>query len=644
MPPSTPQSQRFAFDRFELDLHSGELLKDGRRLRLQAQPFQLLAFLLERPGEVVTREEICRKLWRSDTFVDFDHSLGTAVNKIREALSDSADHPRFVETMPRRGYRFIGRLNNANGSAALESQPAPSDAYAHATLEPVDNGIETTVVPARQKSGQQPRGIKIALLLTVCLVLLLSTVGLFRRIGDSHLASRAASIHSIAVLPLENLSGNPAQDYLADSMTDELITQLARIKGLRVISRTSVMQFKGVHCPLKDIARELGVDGILEGSVLNTDGRARVTVQLVHAASDTHVWAQSYIRNSSDLLLLQQELAENVAKEVHSAALPPKPSGRKIAPQARDAYLRGRYNWFRGNNETARESFEKAIQLQPGYAAAYSGLSDYYTAGTVEGLLVPRDALPKGEALAQKALQLDDSAPEAHNSMAATYLFYRWNWKEAEKESRRAIELNPNFAEAYHLYAYVLLAMNRKDEAVAAQKESQELDPFARPWGLGYVLDCAGRYEEASSEFRQRIEALPMDVGLRYDLAQSLSSQGKEKESMEQFAEAVRLGGDEQLAAEVRIAFTKGGNSRVQEWRLAHLQQMARKQYVSPLEFASAYARLGQHDEVFRWLEKAYEDHVPLLIRIQQDSDLNSLHGDPRYQALVQRIGLPSSF
>jgi TolB-like protein/DNA-binding winged helix-turn-helix (wHTH) protein len=296
MPPSTPQSQRFAFDRFELDLRSGELLKDGRRLRLQAQPFQLLALLLEHPGEVVTREEICRKLWQSDTFVDFDHSLGTAVNKIREALSDSADHPRFVETMPRRGYRFIGRLNNANGSAALESQPAPSEAYAGVAMASVDNGIEVTSLPILPESGQKPRRIKIAFLLTVCLALLLSTIGLFRRVGDSRLATRAASIHSIAVLPLENLSGNPAQDYLAESMTDELITQLARTKGLRVISRTSVMQFKGVHRPLKDIARGLGVDGILEGSVLNSNGRVRVTVQLVHAASDTHVWAQSYIR------------------------------------------------------------------------------------------------------------------------------------------------------------------------------------------------------------------------------------------------------------------------------------------------------------------------------------------------------------
>jgi TolB-like protein/DNA-binding winged helix-turn-helix (wHTH) protein/Tfp pilus assembly protein PilF len=639
MPPLAPQSQRIAFDRFELDLRSGELLKDGRRRRLQEQPFQLLALLLERPGEVVTREEICRKLWQVDTFVDFDHSLGTAVNKIREALSDSADHPRFVETMPRRGYRFIGKLDISDGSPALASQPARSDAYPGVAITSVDNGIETTrSLPSLQEGGQRPRRLKIVLPVVVCLALLLTGVVFFRKMADSPVTTRAASIHSIAVLPLENLSGNPAQDYLADSMTDELITQLARTKGLRVISRTSVMQLKGVHRPLKDIARELGVDGILEGSVLNSDGRVRVTVQLVHAASDTHVWAQSYIRDSRDLLLLQQELAENVAKEVHSAALPPKPS-RKIAPDAHDAYLRGRYNWFMGSKETVRESFEKAIQLQSDYAAAYSGLSDYYTAGAVEGILVPKEALPKGE-----ALQLDDSTAEAHNTMAATYLFYRWNWKEAEKESRRAIELNPNFAEAYHLYAYVLLAMNRNDEAVAAQRTLLELDPFARPWALGYVLDCAGKYEEASSELRQRIEALPRNARLRYHLAQSLLSEGKEKESMEQFPEALGLGGEEKSAAEVRIIFAKGGNRGVQEWRLAYLKQMARKQYVSPLEFAFAYARLGQNDEVFQWLEKAYDEHVPLLVRIQQDSDLNSSHGDPRYQAFVKRIGLPSSF
>jgi TolB-like protein/DNA-binding winged helix-turn-helix (wHTH) protein len=381
MEPTTPKILRIAFDRFDVDLRSGELRKNGRRLRLQEQPFQLLALLLESPGEVVTREEICRKLWQADTFVDFDHSLGTAINKIREALGDSADHPRFVETLPRRGYRFIGKIAGSDGAPLTESSPVALDANAEVGIPP-DKGIDAGNAPAVQES-RQPRRLKFVLALAASLAILLAALVFFRRPADSRAAALAANIQSIAVLPLENLSGNPAQEYFADGMTDELITELARTKGLRVISRTSVMQYKGVHRPLKDIARELGVDGILEGSVVDAGGRVRVTVQLVHAASDTHVWAQSYIRDSSDLLLLQQELAESVAKAVNSAALPPKPAGRRIAPEAHDAYLRGRYNWFALNYETARESFQKAIQLQPDYALAYSGLADYYAAGSV---------------------------------------------------------------------------------------------------------------------------------------------------------------------------------------------------------------------------------------------------------------------
>jgi tetratricopeptide (TPR) repeat protein len=405
------------------------------------------------------------------------------------------------------------------------------------------------------------------------------------------------------------------------------------------------MQYKNVHRPLKDIARELGVDGILEGSVVDSRGRVRVTVQLVHAASDTHVWAQSYTRDLSDLLLLQQELAENVAREVHSASLPPKTSGRGVSPEAHDAYLRGRYNWFALNYETARQSFEKAIQLQPDYALAYSGLADYYAAGSVGGLLDPKVALPKGEVLAQKALQLDDSAEEAHNSVAAAYLFYRWNWRAAEQESRRAIELNPNFAEAHHLYAFELLVLNRGDDAVEAQRIAQALDPFARPWALGTVLDNLGKYKEAEIEIRQRLEALPTHRILHYELAQCFLMQGREKESMEELAEGIRFDGSEKLAADLRAAFTRAGNRGVQEWRLANLkQQIAEKDYVSPLEFAFAYSRLGQNDEAFRWLDKAYDDHVPGLVWLQQNSELNRLHGDPRYRALVKRIGLPEAY
>jgi TolB-like protein/DNA-binding winged helix-turn-helix (wHTH) protein len=631
------------FGPYAVDLRSGEFRKHGMRLKMGGQPFEILVALLANPGEMVTREELRTKLWADDTFVDFDHGLNSAVQRLRDCLSDTAEKPLWVETIPRRGYRFIGQVGWSDGAG-----PSPSND------ETVARRGE--MAPAREAEGLvderltdhvtgRARRLRIAAIPIVVMAALLLAWPLFRfgLRSKTPPAGETVSIHSIAVLPLENLSGNPAQEYFADGMTDELITHLARTKGLRVISRTSVMQYKGAHRPLKDIARELGVDGILEGSVANGDGRVRVTVQLIHAASDTHVWAQSYIRDSSDLFLLQEELAENVAKEVNSAALRRKTSVRRIAPEAHDAYLRGRYDWYRGDSEKAREFFEKAIQLQPDYAAAYSGLADYYFDGAMGAGLDPKDAFAKGEAEVKKALQLDDSSEEAHNSMAAADLFYRWNWAAAESESRRAIEINPNYAEGYHLYSYVLLAMNRKDEALEAQRKSDELDPFARPWALGRLLNGVGRYKEAESELRARIDASPKDGALHHQLTRSLAMQGRNKEAMEEFALELQLADREEQAVEVREAFAKGGQRGEDEWRLAILKQSARKRYVSSMEFACAYARLGQNDEALRWMEKAYNDRVPDLATIWMYPELNDLHGDPRYRALIKRIGLPES-
>ena len=412
------------FGPYAVDLRSGELRKHGVRLKMGGQPFEILVALLANPGEMVTREELRARLWADDTFVDFDHGLNSAVQRLRDCLSDTAEKPLWVETIPRRGYRFIGQVEWSNGT-----DPSRSNEEAAAPRRQMGRAEEAEVAMDERLTDHargRATGFRIRTTSLVVVAALLLAWPLFR--FGLHWKTRPAGepvgIHSIAVLPLENLSENPAQEYFADGMTDELITQLARTKGLRVISRTSVMQYKGVHRPLKDIARELGVDEILEVSVVNEAGRVRVTVQLIHAASDTHIWAQSYIRDSSDLLLLQQELAENVAKEVSSSALPPK-SVRVISPEAHDAYLRGRYAWFGAddNADSARDFFEKAIQLQPDYAAAYSGLADYYIGSCASGYLDPKDALPKGEQAAQKALQLDDSLAEAHNSMGASYFF-----------------------------------------------------------------------------------------------------------------------------------------------------------------------------------------------------------------------------
>ncbi len=283
------------------------------------------------------------------------------------------------------------------------------------------------------------------------------------------------------MLPLENLSGDPAQDYFADGMTDELITILAKNSGLRVISRTSAMQYKKAHRPLPDIARELGVDGILEGSVGRFGGRVHVNVQLVHAPSDTHVWAESYDRDLSDVSALQNELARTIARQVGLTVSVSASPQRRISPEAHDAYLLGRYYWFAEDYKKSGQYFQKAIDLQPDYAAAWSGLADYYGAIAVTGQARPEAVMPQAEEAARRAVALDDSLPEAHNSLAAIYLFYRWDWERAERESARTVELNPNFAEGHHLRGYVLQTLNRTDEALQEQKKAMELDPFARP-------------------------------------------------------------------------------------------------------------------------------------------------------------------
>jgi TolB-like protein len=310
-------------------------------------------------------------------------------------------------------------------------------------------------------------------------------------------------IHSIAVLPLANLSGDASQEYFADGMTDELITALAKNRSLRVVSRTSAMQYKGVRRPLPNIAQELGVDGILEGSVERSGNRVHMTAQLIYAPTDTHVWAESYDRDLNGALSLPDELAQTVDNEAKVASAPVRPP-RYISSEAHDSYLRGRYLWFGENYARSREYFEKAIQLQPDYAAAWDGLGDSYAASAVGGEIPPQEAFAKMEAAARKALELDDSLPEAHNSIAGFYLFHAWDWHRAEAESGRAVELNPSYAEARHMHSYTLYALNRDDEALQEQKRATEMDPFARPWALGAAYIHLRQYDAAINELRAR--------------------------------------------------------------------------------------------------------------------------------------------
>jgi TolB-like protein/DNA-binding winged helix-turn-helix (wHTH) protein len=637
---TTPRTALFG--PYALDLRSGELRKFGTKVKMGEQAFQILRLLLEQPGEMVTREELRAKLWADDTFVDFDHGLNSAVQRLRDCLSDSAGDPRWVETIPRRGYRFVGQVEWSDenspeivSTSNNESQHQNSAGEAQASAR---------VEPSPAPWIVRPFGRRIASLVVVALLVFLAAVPIGKWIQEARSAKRALLIKSLAVLPLENLSGDPAQEYFADGMTDEVITMLAKNPTLRVISRTSVMQYKKVHRPLREIAQELGVDGILEGSVGRTGNRVHVTAQLIHAASDTHVWAESFDRDLSDAGSFQNELAQTIARQVGATTSDFGKTERRINPNAHDAYLLGRYYWFASEYQKSREYFQKAIDLQPDYAAAWSGIADSYAASAVEGNFPPEEVMPEAEAAARKALELDDLVAEAHNTMAAVNLFYRWDWDSADRESARALELNPNLAESHHLRSYVLWALNRTDEALQEQRKAMELDPFARPWALGYALLRARQFDAALDEARVRSDAQPNNPDLHDLLSEAYFFKGMEKEAEEESERALQVAGEKDLLAEHVQAYRRGGFRAVLAWRVDVLKRRAAKQYVSPTEFAYMNAQLRRKEETLHDLEECYRQRSPRLVFVQRDPTLDFVHSDPRYREIIKKMGLSPAY
>ncbi len=622
----------YKFGEFELDCARYEQRRNERVLKLERIPMELLILLAERDGNVVSRQEIIERLWGKDVFVDTEHGVNTAIRKIRAALQEDAERPRFVLTVLGKGHRFVADKNG--NPTPLESAQEVKN------TDPAEANPSAVLATERRWWPMAIVVTAIGLLAGAALVFNLG--GVRDRIFPP---SQRARIQSVAVLPLANLSGDASQEYFADGMTDELIAMLAKNTSLRVVSRTSAMQFKGVQRPARDIARELGVDGILEGSVERSGNRVHLTVQLIHAASDTHIWAESYDRDLNGSLLLPSEVSQTIAKEVSAAVLPVKPQ-RYINPEAHDAYLRGLYFWFRNNNDDARsqEYFEKAIQLQPDYAAAWSGLANAYLVQAVAMELPAQQVMGKAEVAAHKAAELDSSLAEAHNSLAALYFFGDWDLARADAESMRAISLNPNHAEAHHLRAYILEAMNRRDEALREQKRCTELDQFERPWALGKVLMQLRQFDAAVSELRLRAEAQPQDSLTRFLLADAYRFNGMEQESFEEAEQGYLLQGDKKSAAAFRHAFKSGGETAVAEWLLSRSMARARKSYVSPLWLAFQTARLKRKEETLRLLEESYLERSAWLVMIQNDPEFDFLHSDERYRALVKKIGLPPAY
>lgn len=579
---------------------------------------------MEKPGEVVTREELRRCLWPSDVFVDFDHGLNKSIQKLREVLGDSAVSPRYIETIPRVGYRFIAPVSGA--TALLEPE---SDVE----IAPQQD-LPAMAAPARTPGIQKAIWILIACCIAV--VALAGVLLIHRRF------QALEAIQSLAVLPLDNLSGDPGQEYLADGMTDEMITRLAKDSNLNIISRTSVMQYKGSRRPLPEIARALHVDAIIEGSVSRSGNRVHMTLQLIRAQTDSHLWADSYDRDTNDETLAD-EAARAIAKKL-GRTVPEITLARYVNPAAHDAYLRGQYLWFTARMEESGAWFQKAIDIQPDFAAAWAGLSDYYGEGVADDVLDPRTSLGPEEQAARRALELDPNSAQAHAAMGASFFFARWDLGSADREMLRAISIDPRNGELYSLRSYLLLVLNRPAEAIDSAKKAMELGPFSRPYALALIYTLARRYDEALADFRLRFEASPDNPNLLGMEMDTWLRKGNYKEAVNVWAKWHIVTGDPESAANLRRAWEQGGAHGFVRWQLGRRLMQSKSRYVSPVELASYYAQLGDPERTLAMLEEGYRQRSPDILFIQGNPAYDFLHGDPRYRSLLQKAGVPPTY
>jgi len=640
-----PPSTRFLrFGVFEVDLNAGELRKKGIRIKLQGQPFLLLVTLLRRQGEVVTREELCVALWPNGTFVDFDHSLGTAVNKVREVLGDSASTPRFIETLPRRGYRFLAPVEavDASGNAQPEiemPEPAPQVEAAAIAGQPATDPSDS-IEGGRRWSRRIPWKLS-------GLALLLAFLAIFA-LWWLRLASRPM-IRSVAVLPLENLSGDPSQDYFSDGMTDELITELGRLSELRVISRSSVMSYKGAHKPVPKIGRELNVEAVVEGAVLRAGNQIRITAQLIDASSDRHLWAQSYEGDLRNTLVLQNKVARAIAGEIRITLTSQEQMAlknvRDVNADAHEAYLKGRFFWNKRTGDDLKkavEYFHQAIAKDPNYAQAYSGLADSYALmGDWEyGVMAPKDALPQARAAATKALALDSTLGEAHTSLAFALNLFDWDWEAADLEFKKAVQFSPNYATAHQWYAWQLATMGRNSEALAEMRKAESLDPLSLIISADMAdLLLTGRlFDESIKQSRKTMELDSRFAVAHYVLGQALAQKQVFNEAIEELQKAIALsGGNKTFTSNLAYTYAVSGRKDKAKDLLADLMNPSNA-FLNPSDVALIHVGLGDKDQAMIWLEKAYQERFNPTVLLRPCFD--TLRSDPRFHDLLRRIGI----
>jgi TolB-like protein len=570
------QSKRpVKFGAFEADLAARELRKNGAKVRLQDQPFQVLALLLENPCQVVTREELRQKLWSADTFVDFDNGLNTCINKIREALGDTAEKPRFVETLPRRGYRFI---------------------------------------------GAQPTGAGIA----------------------------AKQIESLVVLPLENLSRDAEQEYFADGLTETLITNLAKISALRVVSRTTAMHYKGVHRPLPQIARELEVDAVVEGTVQRSGQRVRISAQLVQASTDAHLWAESYERDLRDVLELQAEVARAIANEIKVKLTPQEQKhltrARQVDPEAYEAYLKGRFHWNKRTLEgftKAAEYFQQAIDKDAGYAAAHAGLADTASRLGWWGFVRPEDGCARAKAAAKKALEIDDTLAEAYAALGFATLFYDYSPRTAERQSRRATELDPKNPTAAQALGVCLAALGCLEEGISEVLRAIQLDPLSPMlhWTAGILMYQARRYDQVIAQSRKGLELDSAFPSLHWNIGLALLAKGIHEEGLKELEYAAQVANRFPYFLGT-LGYGYGVTGRTEDARKV-VSELSSKP-LSSYWIGMIYASLNDSDSALDFLERAYLERVPWLAYANVAPWFDNLRSNPRFEDLLHRMNSPS--
>jgi len=635
------------FGEFELDSAAFELRRKGRAVRLERLPLEFLLLLVSRKGEVVTRDEIAQKLWGNDVYVDTNNAINVVVRKARQALRDDAESPKFLLTVAGKGYRFVGTLTEEPPAVtpnAVEAEPAS------ATEPPV------TTSPSETQRSWLGLGMALA-----ALGFLVVTMVVLARTDWRRPAHTPAHRIMLGVLPFKNLSGDPNQEYIVDGLTEETITDLGQMspEQMGVIARTTAMAYKNSDKTVSQIGRELGLDYVLEGSVRSEGDKARVSAQLIRVSDQTHLWAKNYERDVRDVLEIENELGKTIAQQVQvnlgqqwQAELA---KIRSVDPEAYDLYLKGRYYWNQRTPAGIQESigyFQQAVAKDPDFALAYAGLADAYNISNIVGPFSALDSLPKARDAATRAIDLDPSLAEAHAALGMVKSHYDFDFPGAQKEFLKAIELNPSSSYAHFFYANCyLMPVGRTRDAIAENRKALELDPLSLPINnfLGVTYAYAGDYEKSYEQFQHTIKMDPTFPLAHLYLSGVLQYQGRYKESFQEFQRSQLLSGvdpDEAAreAAGRLEAFKQGGEKGFWQHVLAEMLQAHQRGQPQPQAsiIAAAYAMAGDKENAFQWLNRAYEKRDGEGITLLKfDPYFKNLHGDPRFTALLQRMGIP---